>query len=169
MVSFFSILGQCLFCSVAGIPYSGSYIINWKTGVHCAVYIVQCALLHSWSFLTRTTLTSSVCQCQHSYGQSKYLLGKRVWYHANCKRRWFWTNIWNMTLPQLLHFWAPKLGVEYQILRDNNNVFVECIDFNCKPAGSSRINYWVAPTTPVKTPQTIFSVAPTLKLVQRIN
>ena len=168
MVSFFSILGQCLFCSVAGIPYSGSYIINWKTGVHCAVYIVQCALLHSWSFLTRTTLTSSVCQCQHSYGQSKYLLGKRevISYQSKKISNQHWEfdiqhpldskdglrttgprgPIYLLDHPEVhpvtysTTVLNPSIG---DVLRENNtNLFAlvcnGCIDFKCKPGPVQR-------------------------------
>ena len=51
---------------------------------------------------------------------------------------------------QHLEFGPQRFGVEYQILRDNKNVFAECIDFKCKPGTwQFKDQLWVAPTSPV--------------------
>ena len=84
----------------------------------------------------------------------------RIWRSSHC-------NAVNYTFGP----WRPKSSFEWHIKYWETTRM--CLQKSAltssvnRPVCSSRINYWVAPTTPVWTPQTIFSIPPLSKLVRR--
>ena len=83
----------------------------------------------------------------------------RIWRSSHC-------NAVNYTFGP----WRPKSSFEWHIKYwETTRMCLQksALTSSANRLFSSRINYWVAPTTPVWTPQTIFSIPPLSKLVRR--